>query len=268
MSHNVSNALTPGNAGKYIVSIRLWPGGLSFAGIVPDDKSSFFCKEIALDKTAGYAQALKNAFFSNEFFTYVYKRLYVLCANRLYTLVPDNIFAEQQKERLMAFTFSTPDYKTLYEGIDGMDTKIVFGLQPDVYAFCSRSLNNPQYVHAVTRMLTNWHKNSLLHIRKQLYVALYNGVMHAACFDKGAALFVNSFKYEDRDDILYYTLYIWQQLGMDQMHDELYIASTADMYAKVSVELKTYLSHIQAIVPAWPEAAETPYDVVALLLCE
>ncbi|MDR1407599.1 MAG: DUF3822 family protein [Tannerella sp.] len=269
MGHRVSNTLTPDNAGQYIVSIRLRPGGLSFAGIHPDEKKRFFCEDIILDRKKTYVQALKEAFFSHAFFSYSFKHVFVLCVNRRFTVVPANVFAEKQKEELMSFTFSTSGYRTLYEPADDLEAKVVFGVQSDVYEFCARSLLRPQYVHAATRLLTLWRKQSLTHLRRQLYVALHEGIMYAACFDKGVLCFVNSFNYEDTADILYYTLYIWKQLGMEQLHDVLHLAADTEMYEKLSAELKIYLSHIQAVAPPWPDMpAGVPPDVMALFACE
>jgi hypothetical protein len=269
MSVRISETLTADNAGKYVASIRLKPGGLSFAGINPDEKHCFLCEEIALDRKKSYIQALKDAFFTHTFFTYPFKRVFVLCVNRLYTAIPDSVFVETQKEALMSFAFSSSGYKTLYEPVGDLETKIVFGIQSDVYEFCSRSLLRPQWVHAATRLLYFWRKQSLAHLPKQLYVALSEGVMFAACFDKGALLFVNSFSYDDMADILYYTLYIWRQVGMEQLYDELYLASDAAMHEKLTLELKQYVSNIRAVASPHPDAPEdVPLDIAALFACE
>jgi hypothetical protein len=269
MSYRVSDTLTSANAGEYVVSIRLRPGGLSFAGINPAEKNHFFCEEIALDKNKPYVQALKDAFFSHAFFTYPFKQIFVLYVNRQYTMIPEKVFVEKQKEELMSFAFSSSGYKTLYESSGDLEAKIVFGMQSDVYEFCSRSLLRPQYVHAVTRLLSFWRKQSLTHLSKQLYVSLYEGVMHAACFDRGVLLFVNSFNYDDMADILYFTLYIWKQVGMEQLNDELFLYADAGMYEKLEVELKGYLSHVQKAAFPWSNAAaEIPPDIAALFACE
>ena len=269
MGFRVLDTLTPDNAGKYIMSIRLRPGGLSFAGINPDEKRHFFCEEIALDRKKTYIQALKDAFFLHPFFAYTYKQLFVLCVNRQYTLIPANVFVDEQKEALMSFAFSSPGRKTLCEPIKDSDVHVIFGMQPEVYEFCSRSLLHPHYVHAVTRQLAFWRTQSLVRLPKQLYISLNEGIMYAACFDKGILLFINSFNYEDVSEILYYTLYIWKQVGMAQLDDELYVAANPEMYEKLAFELRVYLSHVHAASELWPDApAGTPSDVIALFACE
>ncbi|MDR1332298.1 MAG: DUF3822 family protein [Tannerella sp.] len=269
MYPRVSDTLTSANAGKYTVSIRLRPGGLSFAGVNPDDRADLFFEEIALDRKKPYVQALKDTFFSHAFFTYSFRQVFVLCVNRRYTVVPASVFVEKQKDELMSFAFSSSGYRTLCEPADDLEAKIVFGMQSDVYEFCSRSLLRPRYAHAVTRLLSLWRKQSLTCLPKQQYVALHEGVMYAACFDRGALCFVNSFNCEDMADVLYYTLYIWKQVGMEQLHDELYIATDAATYEKVSVELKEYVPNVRAFVFPWPEAPSgAPPDVMAFFACE
>jgi hypothetical protein len=264
MIHHVPETLTADHSGKYKVSIRLWPGGLSFAGCIPSEKESFFYEEIGLDGAKSYVHALQDAFFAHPFFTYLYQWVYVVCVNRQYTMVPESIFVEKQKEQLMSFTFSSPEAKILHESPEGFDAKILFGIQAEVYEFCSRSLIRPQFTHAITPLLTWWRKQNQGCYARQLYVALHEDTMDAACYDKGTLQFVNSFAFEDATDIVYYILYIWKQTGMEQQEDQLLLSASPQAYQEVKAILQNYLSRIEPLTLP----PETPPDITALFQCE
>ena len=265
----VPDILTTGNSEKYTVSIRLWPDGLSFAGHIPSEKDSFFYTEIEIDRTKPYIKAIKDIFFAHPFFAYAYQHTCVICANRQYTLIPANIFVEQQKEQLMSFVFSSPEEKILHDNLDEFDSKVLFGIQPKVYDFFSRMLINPIFTHAITAQLIQWKHRSLTAYPKQLFVALHKDTMDAACFYRENLLFVNSFQVDDSADMLYYILYIWKQTGMDQQKDKLVLFANTETYQTLKENLQTYILQIEYVQPRLSSTGlAVPPDVTALFQCE
>jgi hypothetical protein len=265
----VPDILTTDHSEKYIVSIRLWSDGLSFAGFIPSEKDSFIYTETGIDRTKPYLRAIKDLFFAHPFFSYAFKRTYLVCANRQYTLVPESSFVEQQKEQLMSFVFSSPEEKTLYERLDAFDSKILFGLQPKVYDFFSRHLINPIFTHAITAQLTQWRVQSLTTYPKQLFVSLHKDTMDAACLYRDTLLFINSFQVDDTADMLYYIMYIWKQTGLDQQKDQLMLYANTETWQSLKEPLQTYLLQIEHVPHRMLDTGmEVPPDVTALMLCE
>ena len=268
MNLHVPDTLTAGNSEKYTVSIRLWPDGLSFAGWISSQKDSFFYCETVINRAKRYDYAIKDLFFVHPFFLYTYKQIVVICANRQYTLIPESIFVEKQKEQLMSFVFSTPDEKALYEPFDELDSVVLYSIQPEVYEFLSRSLLRPTFTHAITLLLNQWRKQNFTGYSKQLFVALNEDRMDVACFDKGVLLFINTFHVNDSVDMIYYILYVWKLTGLDQLQDELFLYTNPRMFQTLKETLQTYLSHIEFIQPRWPDTGmEVPPDVTALFQC-
>ena len=269
MNLRVLDTLSTDNAEKYIVSIRLTSGGLSFAGIIPTEQDSFFYSETEIDRTKPYVQVIKDLFFAHPFFTFSYKRTYVVCTNRQFTLIPENVFVEKQKEQLMSFVFSSPEAKTMYKKLDELESIILYGIQPEVYEFFSRSLINPIFTHTLSAQLVQWRNQSLIQYSKQLYVVLHEDTMDAACFYRETLLLINSFQIDAAADILYYILYIWKQTGMDQQKDKLTLFANTQIYQTLKETLQTYLLQIEFIQPCLLSTGlEVPSDITALFQCE
>ena len=139
MTISIPDTLTTDNSEKYIVSIRLRSGGLSFSAYSPSVSESFFYRDVEFDRTRPYVSSLKECFFENDFLTWFYRQVNVVCVTSQYTLVPAAVFQEKQKAELLAFTFSSPEGRCLSNELKDEPAELVFGVDEDVYEFCSRS---------------------------------------------------------------------------------------------------------------------------------
>ena len=274
MAINLSDKLTADHSEKYIMSIRLRSGGLSFSAYNPSENESLLYRDIEFDRTKPYISSLKECFFENDFLTWFYKQVNVLCVAPQYTLVPKEVFQEKQKVELLAFTFSSPEGRCLSNELKDEQVELIFGLNEEIYEFCSRSLVNPRFIHHVSPLLALWKKQSRMRLPRQLYVVLYRRRMDVACYAQGNLLFVNSFDYEHTDDILYYILYVWKQIGMDQRKDQLRLFGDMALRGEISNTLRNYLQYIDPLeIPSdaylmGSEVLQAPLDIIALLLCE
>ena len=244
MAIHLSDKLTADYSENYIMSIRLRSGGLSFSAYSPSVNESLFYRDIEFDRTKPYVSSLKECFFENDFLTWFYKQVNVVCVTPQYTLVPKEVFQEKQKAELLAFTFSSPEGRCLSNELKDEPAELIFGVDEEVYEFCSRSLVNPRFVHHVSPLLSLWKKQSRARLPRQLYVVLHRRRMDVACYAQGNLLFVNSFEYEHTDDILYYILYVWKQAGMDQQKDQLRLFGDVPLRSEITNTLRNYLQYI------------------------
>ena len=274
MAINLSDKLTADHSENYIMSIRLRSGGLSFSAYSPSVSESFFYRDVEFDRTRPYISSLKECFFENDFLTWFYKQVNVVCVTSQYTLVPAAVFQEKQKAELLAFTFSSPEGRCLSNELKDEPAELVFGVDEDVYEFCSRSLVNPRFVHHVGPLLSLWKKQSRARLPRQLYVVLHRRRMDVACYAQGNLLFVNSFEYEHTDDILYYILYVWKQAGLNQEKDQLLLAGESSSRMRVLERLRTYLRYVKPVeIPSeayllGTDVTKAPMDLISLLICE
>lgn len=256
------------------MSIRLRSGGLSFSAYSPSVNERFFYRDLEFDRTKPYVSSLKECFFENDCLTWSYKRVNVVCVTSQYTLVPDDVFQEKERAGLLAFAFSSPEGRCLDNELKDEQARLLFGVDEEVYEFCSRSLVNPRFIHHLSPLLSLWKRQSRARLPRQLYVVLHRRRMDVACYAQGTLLFVNSFEYEQTDDILYYILYVWKQVGMDQQKDQLRLFGDAALRSEITETLRNYLQYIDPLeIPSeaylmGPEVLQAPLDLIALSLCE
>ncbi len=273
-SPETPEALTFDSAEHFSVFLRLEPSGLSFSGYNPKEEGSYFFLETVFDKEKPYLQSLKDYFFSHEFLTYTFKKVYVVSVPSSYTLVPEEIFRSEEKQHILAFNFASIEGKALNNSCKESQVEIVFGMDRLIYEFCCRSLVNPQFVHPIRPLLSLWKKQSQNCLPKQMYVVLQKKSMDIACYERGQLLFVNSFGFEHSEDIIYYILYVWKQVGMDQLMDQIRLTGEPTLCNRTLGKLQTYLQYIAQIeLPTetysfGPALMQAPLDLIALTTCE
>jgi hypothetical protein len=262
------------NSEKYIMSIRLWPGGLSFSAYNPYETKSYIFRTIDFDRNIPYSTSLKEVFFANECLVWPYKRTCVLSVTPHYTLIPNELFSEKQKSDCLAFNFTSQKKHTLSDSIGKEEVKIVYDVEEEVYEFCSRSLTNPVFVHYLTPLLIVFQKQSLAEKAGHMFVVVRENSVDISCFSKGNLHFVNSFTFDQPGDIIYYTLYIWRQMEMDQLRDQLSLAGDDNsLCGKLTQSLQVYLQHVKPIeIPSEAylmggEILQAPMDLILLPVC-
>lgn len=107
-----------------------------------------------------------------------------------------------------------------------------------------------------------------------MYVNLHEKMVDIVCFSEGKLLFANTFSIENLNDILYYILYVWKQLDMDQLTDLLSVSGDSDIKLRILTSLRNYIQNTtQTEVPSevyllGDEAVQAPIDLLTLLICE
>ena len=160
MTVHVPDTLTIDYSEKYIMSIRLRPGGLSFSGYAPSEAESFFYREVEFDRAVPFLSSLQEFFFANECLSWAYKRVHVVSVSAGYTIVPRAFFREEEKGRLLDFNFAVPSPFCRSQSLAGEEAELVYPMDEDVYKFCSRSLSRPFFsssaFQAVRAMFFEW----------------------------------------------------------------------------------------------------------------
>jgi hypothetical protein len=273
MMIRVPDMLNVNNAESYHVSIRLWPDGLSFSGYILTERDSFFTETVAFDKRVPLVESLKEIFFNNECLSYIYRSLYVIAVSRKYTLVPDSVFIEKNKELLFSFCFQTDESsRVLSQPLKPFGSFLLYSMDNEVYEFMMRSLVNPRFIHFLSPMLSEWRKQSVACYPKQLYVVIHDEMLDIVCFAQGEMLFVNSFCYETESDIVYFMMYVCKQLSLNQLEDYVSFCGDKMMCRKIVSVVKNYIAHVDIVSPKIKQYQvefdrDVPVDVITLIEC-
>lgn len=269
----VPDTLNVNNSENYNVSIRLWPGGLSFFGYIPSEKDSFFTETVSLDPSIPLVQSLKEVFFENVCLSYVYNALHVISVSDRYTLVPESVFSEKGKDLLFSYCFQADGkLKVLAQPLPGFYSFLLYSIENEVYEFMVRSLVNPQFIHFLSPMLSDWREKSMNCYPKQIYAVIHDGILDIVCFGQGELLLVNSFGYETENDIIYFIMYVCKQLSVSQLEDTIFFCGDKTMCGKIMPVIRKYIERVDFFAPkirSYRAAVDQDLsmDIVTLVEC-
>ena len=277
MSQTIPDSLILGNSEEYILSIRLWSDGLSFSVYDPNDKKSFIYREDLFNNApvSSNEEYLKDFFFKYELLSYTYKTTYVLLASSQYTIVPSSFVTIGEESSYLKFNFLQTAGHILNNQIPTVDSMVAFDIEENVYQFFLRNLTAPIFVHSIESLLPYWKKESEMQTKNAMFVYLHNKKLDITCFSNGKLLFINSYSFNQLQDVVYLLMAVWQQQEFDQIVDKLYIQGNPALKNNLAIELNYYIKHItQTEMPSevffWgADALKAPLDLLTLLTtCE
>lgn len=90
-------------------------------------------------------------------------------------------------------------------------------------------------------------QRSLAGMRRKLFAHAHDGRLELFSFERDRFLFSNRYVTTRTRDIAFFTLYVWKQLALDQLKDELCLSGGFEERNTLVGLLKQYVSHVQYI---------------------
>ena len=248
---------------QYTLSIRLSTDGFSFSIYNPihDNSQSLFEKEV--DPSLSLTANLKNVFHESDFLSYSYKRVNIMMANKRFTMIPLELFEEEQAELLFYHNHQKRENETvIYNILKKNNVVVIFGIDKSTYAFLNEQYPEARFYSQSTPLIEYFSIKSRLGNSKKMYASVRKDAIDIYCFERGQLLLANSFECMQTEDRIYYLLYAWKLLEFNQERDELHLTGTLSDKETLMNELKKFIMQVFIMNPA------TNLDLQAITLCE
>jgi hypothetical protein len=248
MRLGIPQALTAADAEAYDATLKPGADGITFSGASAAESGGAFSYFVAFPPETPYEQAIKDVFFDNPELSFVFKSFRVVCESRYYSLMPESLFSDKDKEMLFSYCHNVGKrLKVLDEPIEALNAHLLFGLNLGVYEFLVRSLSAPVFSHYLTPLLGAWLTKSELSYLKQLHIVIRKGYFDMMCFERGELRFMNAFDYDAVSDIVYYIMYANKQLGVNQLDDRLFFYGDEALCSSVMNIAGAYVRNIEYV---------------------
>lgn len=255
--------------------IRIGRNTLSFTVPDPTDKEHPFNHEPYVVKggismAANLREALKTARLAAE----QVRRVQVMVDTPA-MLVPIEQFEEQDIDDLYSYTFapSPEPRRMLFNVLLDLKAVCIFPVNKDLYGVVSDRYDNVQFIHAMAPVWRHLHQRSFTGHFNKLYACFQAGKVHLFVFQQNRFRFCNVFDASHARDALYFIIYVWKQLRLDALHDELHMVGDIPEQEQLTDELKQYLEKVYVVNPVadfhLPTAAVVkgmPYDLLTLIV--
>ena len=272
----IKNSMTETTNINKSLSIRVCSNGLSFCVYAPGQEEPFMYKEVDVNHTISLAANLKDALKNEPMLKEQYQRVNVLVTTPHFTTVPVAAFEKDSIEAVfnLAFPKDRPS-RVSYNVLRRSGIAIVFGLERNIYQLILDDFPRARFYASASTLIEFFSERSMFGPGKKMYVYLHEKEMTVYVFEHGRMLFVNTFDVSTVNDVQYYALNVWKELGLDQIDDSLFIVGDKEpLIAELSKKIKYFLQNVTIIDRSEDfkeklTAGNTviPYDLQTLLVC-
>ena len=245
--------VTGSNSNQYILSIRLSADGFYFALLNPKakengDSSTHFIYKV--DESLSFTANLKQAIDELEWLNYAYKEVNFVIATQRFTLVPLDFFEDEQAEIIFYHNFHHIDNELVeFNILKKSNAVVLYGIDKALLTLLYKQFPEAQVKAQATLLIEHLIKKNYHVSQHQMLCSTAKGSITIAAMEHHNILCCNSFNCQHMADRLYYILYSWKQLGMNQLSDELLLADNVSEADELKHELERYVSNIILVSP-------------------
>lgn len=236
---------------QYTLSIRLSTDGFSFYVFDPHSKEEPFYHEQEVNTTLSLTANLKQTFQETAWLSRPFRKVHVLVASPRFTFIPLEYFEDEQAETVFYHNHTQRDNETvLYNILHKNNIVVLFGIDKSSHSFLLEQHPSAHFYAQASPFIDLFAGKSRLGNNRKLYAYLHSHTIDLYGYERSRLLLGNSFQCRDWHDKLYYLLYTWKQLGLDQERDELHLSGMLQDKNEWLTELKKYIRQVYIMNPS------------------
>ena len=184
-------------------------------------------------------------------------------ANKRFTFIPLEFFEDEQVETVFYHNHPKQENELVqYNILHKNNIVVLFGMDKSTYSLLREQYPNIRFYSQASPFIEYFATKSRLGNCRKMYVHLRKEAVDIYTYERGRLTFANAFACKEANDRIYYILYIWKQLGMEQERDELHLTGELSDKEELLPELKKFIRQVFIMNPAYN------LDLQAINLCE
>ncbi len=192
---------------------------------------------------------LREAFHTTPLLADSYQRIMIVVDSPT-LMVPVNLYQEQDKEQLYTHSYPSRQQNIVLSNVlPDLNSVALFDINRDLKVVIDDHYPQVQYVCCMVPVWRHLHQRSFTGIRSKLFGYFHDQRLEVFSFQQNRFKFCNSFDAQHMHDSLYFLLYVWRQLNLQQEHDELHLAGDIPEKEQLLDELRKYLKRAYIINP-------------------
>ena len=253
--------------------IRISKQSLSFAAVQPSEETTFSFEPYTVKSGISMAANIREAFRNVDLLAKQWDRVMVV-ADTEALLIPIDEYQQEDQETLYhhAFTHHQGD-KILSTVLPSLSAVMLYSMNKDLLQVIEDHFPDVRYTHVCASVWQHFHRRSFTGMNRKLYGYFHDKKVDIFAFTQNRFRFYNRFDTNNPQDAVYFLLYVWKQLGMDQQKDELYICGQLPEEQTLIENLQKYLRKAYTVNPSaefnrapLTQIKGMPYDLITLFL--
>jgi hypothetical protein len=200
-------------------------------------------------KTEQQIEAVHDLISSEEFLIKNYPSVVTGFDTPYHTLVPASLFDQEYSGQYLGFNFNMKNgYHYLSDRVEEIEAVNVGGISPELKEIISSKFSKNIFVHRTTGLI----KAANLHQKvnppsSRLFLFEKGKSIELFLFDNNKPLLINTFPFKGKEDILYYSLFVLEQAGIQPDQAEICIGGMLDEGSDTSRLLQQYAGKVTFI---------------------
>ena len=253
--------------------IRISKQSLSFAAVQPSAETTFSFEPYTVKSGISMAANIREAFRNVDLLAKQWDRVMAVADTEV-LLIPIDEYQQEDQETLYhhAFTHHQGD-KILSTVLPSLSAVMLYSMNKDLLQVIEDHFPDVRYTHVCASVWQHFHRRSFTGMNRKLYGYFHDKKVDIFAFTQNRFRFYNRYDTNNPQDAVYFLLYVWKQLGMDQQKDELYISGQLPEEQTLIENLQKYLRKAYTVNPSaefnrapLTQIKGMPYDMITLFL--
>jgi hypothetical protein len=231
---------------NYELSLQAGPDGFSFSLLDSIRNKFVLVRSFEPEDNKHFNAELINEIIGrDDFLGRHYKKVNLVMPSPKFTIVPAQLFDPGKKDGYFTFNHLINDGSIIISNkLNDPEAFLVFTVQKEIYDLMNSFHPGVMPFHQVKPLLSH-----ISHSRKNVngnYIHLHveREYFNLIIFDYNLMKFCNSFKYRNITDILYFTLNVFRNLGIQQ-EETIYLSGLTEKYDDLSSNLSIYIRNVK-----------------------
>lgn len=232
------------------MTIRVSHGSLAFAIAEKSNAEQVAYRPYTIKSGVSIAANLREAFKAESELLQSTPRARVL-VNSPVLLLPIEEYDQQQNETLYRHSFpDTEGCAMMSNVLPDLNAVALFAVNKDLITVVYDHYEDVKFMALMQPVWHYMHKRSFIGVHRKLFAHFHDNMLEVFSFERNRFVFSNRFEVKHAKDALYFILFVWKELAMDQQKDELYLSGDIMDRQKLMADLQQHLRKVSAINPA------------------
>ncbi len=244
----VESSFLTENSIFYELSILIGVDSLIFV-VVDDRKMVLALKHWRFEiVSSNPIENFKSTFRNEPILNLNFKKVQIAYSSKSFTLVPEKLYNESQSETYLKNIAEVSSWEEIFtDYIPYQKICNIFSIPKDIKSYFLDKYPEASFYHSTTVLL-----NSFLRLKsdlesKKLLLNLSTGALDIIFIDNGTLRLLNSYDLTSGKDLLYYSLLIVEQFGLEQSKQAVWITGNIDENSDLFLQLRKYLPQSQVL---------------------
>ena len=235
---------------SYHLSIQIGLDGFSFSILNISNNKYIALKNysnLASNNDVLFADWVKSVLNEDEFLRRNYKSVAVIFVNCSSVLVPDPLFKKENLKDYFDFNLDLPESEEIYSTkIERADSWSLYPVPADIVKVLQEQFPNLKIFHQSVPFINNILSNTKNSSEGTLvYIHLHGNIFDLSVIENQNLKFYNCYSYKHVNDLLYYILYVFEQLKLPAENTRALLSGKVTRQSSFYENLRRYIKKIE-----------------------